>query len=75
MWHRWPPQGPAYAVFGGRRRKAVPDSGELDRWVDLSWPVLKNLGFSGVLGVLAAFAFKVSNFLAARNVAISVDFI
>ena len=53
---------PAHALLGiGRKPKPkhrAPDV-DVDKLVALSWPILKNLGFSGVLGVMAAIAFKV----------------
>ena len=53
---------PAHALLGiGRKPKPKRKAPEVDvdKLVDLSWPILKNLGFSGVLGVTAAIAFKV----------------
>ena len=29
------------------------------QWSDLAWPVLQNLGFSGLVGIVCAVAFKV----------------
>ena len=43
-----------------RKKKVREDPPHLDVLLDQSWPILKNLGFSGVLGVMAALAFKVS---------------
>ena len=42
-----------------RKKKARDNSPHFDVLLDQSWPILKNLGFSGVLGVMAALAFKV----------------
>jgi hypothetical protein len=49
---------PAHA-FGRKKKVVKDDPPHLDQLLDLSWPILKNLGFSGVLGVMAALAFKV----------------
>ena len=43
-----------------RKKRTKDNPPHLDVLLDQSWPILKNLGFSGVLGVMAALAFKVS---------------
>jgi uncharacterized membrane protein YtjA (UPF0391 family) len=54
---------PAHALFR-RKKKVAPKKGlldaDVDRLVDLSWPILHNLGFSGIVGVVTGIALKVS---------------
>jgi len=59
--------GPAHAR-GWRKKKAREEPPHFDQLLDLSWPILKNLGFSGILGVMAALAFKTVG----RSLAIAV---
>ena len=49
-----------------RKKKAKDTPPHLDVLLDQSWPILKNLGFSGILGVMAALAFKVPLSTASR---------
>ena len=53
---------PAHALFK-RNKKAAPKKtlldADVDRIVDLSWPILHNLGFSGIVGVITGVALKV----------------
>lgn len=51
--------GPAHALLKKKKKPAPNASTEVDKLVDLIWPIVKNLGFSGILGATAAFAFKV----------------
>lgn len=49
---------PAFALLGVSRKRETQPPATADSLLELSWPILKNLGFSGLVGVATGVAFK-----------------
>ena len=52
--------GPCHS-FGRKRHKGRSKEGSTDELLTIGLPIAKNIGLSGVLGIIAAVAFKVTD--------------
>ena len=51
---------PAQAIIGLRKKQKHQPSADVESLIDLCPPILKNLGFSGILGLITGITCKVS---------------
>lgn len=52
---------PAAALFGRPGKQKQQSSTSAESFLDLSWPMLENLGFSGLVGIATGIACKVDS--------------